>query len=429
MERSVNAMKVLGIITEYNPFHNGHLFHLEESRKLCAPDYTVCVMSGNFIQRGEPAIINKWARTRMALLSGVDLVLELPFVYAASSAEFFAFGGVRILDGLGVVSHLCFGSENGRTEELEMIADVLLNEPPQYRSFLKSYLDKGLSFPAARERALCEFFKEKPPCGNINTRALMGQSNNILGIEYIKAIKKLNSKITPLTIKRAANTYSSEKLTGAISSATSIRKHISGNSGEPFAGIPEKALPISSLNILKEELECGRGPVFMSDYEDIILYSLRRMPLEHIREAPYISEGLENRIKDCAMRSGSLGEFMEKVCTRRYTMTRIQRSLLAVMMGLSASELDIFNNSGGPRYIKVLGFNEKGRKLLSEIKRKSSLPVIVKTANFKKTEDALLNRMLEIEAVSTDLYVMGYRNPEYRRSGQEYTQNIVRIKC
>jgi predicted nucleotidyltransferase len=418
-------MKVLGIIAEYNPFHNGHLYHLEQSRALCCANYAVCVMSGNFIQRGEPAMINKWARTHSALLSGIDLVLELPSVYAMSSAEFFAFGGVKILDSLGIVDYVSFGSESGNLEELDVIADILDTEPEPYKVLLKKYLDSGLSYPAARERALAEYFKQKDPCFD-GIESMLGQSNNILGIEYLKAIKKLGSSIVPITINRIDNIYGSQHITGSVSSATAIRKAIKDNREESY-DIPAQTMPKACINILKKEFECGRGPVSAANFENMILTLIRKMTQEQIKDFPYISEGLENRIKEAADSSGTLEELIEKICTRRYTRTRVQRILFSFLTDLKSSEFESFNENGGPQYIRVLGFNSRGQKLLAKIKDTASLPIIVKTANFKSTDNPLLNRMLEIESHATDMYVLGYNNPEFRQAGQEFTQNVVRI--
>jgi len=432
-------MKVLGIITEYNPFHNGHMYHLQQSKELCSADYTVCVMSGNFIQRGEPALVNKHARAEMALLSGVDLVIELPVVYAMSTAEFFASASVKILDSLGIVDYLCFGSESGNIEELDYVASILCHEPLSYKVSLKKYLDEGYSFPSAREKALTENLKKSSIDCNI-----LSSSNNILGIEYLKAMKRLNSRIPPLTIGRIANSYNSEEITGSISSATSIRKLISksnfyksGNSGEKKGtdindsiyrneDVLRNLVPEASARILLREFENGRGPVFPSHFEGILLAALRKMETEEISSLPYVIEGLENRIKTASEQAGTLDELIAGISTKRYPRTRIQRILFSVITGLTAKDLEDFNRNGGPQYIRVLGFNRKGRELLSLIKKSASLPIIVKTADWKNSENALLRRMLKIESTATDIYVLGYSNPEFRKAGQEFTQNIVR---
>ncbi len=438
-------MKVLGIITEYNPFHNGHMYHLQRSKELCSADYTVCVMSGNFIQRGEPALVNKHARAEMALLCGVDLVIELPVVYAMSTAEFFASASVKILDSLGIVNYLCFGSESGNLEELDEIAAILCNEPSSYKALLKEYLNQGHSFPSAREKALMKILGKNGTDCNI-----LSSSNNILGIEYLKALKKINSKIIPLTIQRIGNTYNSEEITGSISSATSIRKLISktsyytgGNSGEmketgandscgnedilESEDVLGKLMPEESARILLREFQNGRGPVLPSHFEEILLAALRKMDTEEIASLPYVTEGLENRIKSAGRQAGTLDELIAGISTKRYPRTSIQRILFSIIAGFTARDLNDFNRNGGPQYIRVLGFNSKGRELLAIIKKSATLPIIVKTADWKNSADPLLRRMLEIESLATDTYVLAYSNPEFRKAGQEFTQNLVMI--
>ncbi|HHV99894.1 MAG TPA: nucleotidyltransferase [Clostridiaceae bacterium] len=438
-------MRVLGIITEYNPFHNGHMYHLQQSKELCSADYTICVMSGNFIQRGEPALVNKHARAEIALLSGVDLVIELPVVYAMSTAEFFASASVRILDSLGVVNYLCFGSESGNIKELDLIASILCDEPLSFKTSLKKYLDEGYSFPSAREKALISTMEKS----NLDC-SIMGYSNNILGIEYLKALKRINSKICPLTIGRIANSYNSEEIAGSISSATSIRKLISKTNYYKTSNyirencreekdveanddscrnedILSKLVPEASARILSREFQKGRGPVFPFHFESMLFAALRKMKIEDIASLPYVTEGLENRIKAVSERVGTLDELIAGISTKRYPRTTIQRILFSIITGLTAKDLDDFNRNGGPQYIRVLGFNRKGRELLAQIKKRATLPIIVKTADWKNSENVLLRRMLEIESSATDIYVLGYSNPEFRKAGQEFTQNLVRI--
>ena len=190
-------MKVLGIIAEYNPFHNGHLYHLQESKKLVNADYSICIMSGNFTQRGDVALIDKWSRTEMALKSGIDLVIELPVIYSLSSAENFAYGSINILDKLGIVDYVSFGSEAGELSILDSIADILCNEPKEYVSLLNHELDKGISYPKAREKALLMYLNDIRKYANV-----LSSPNNILGIEYLKALRKIKSNLHPITIKR-----------------------------------------------------------------------------------------------------------------------------------------------------------------------------------------------------------------------------------
>lgn len=415
-------MKVLGIVAEYNPFHNGHLYHLEESKKLSGCDAVICVMSGNFVQRGEPAIINKWARTKIALNCGIDLAIELPFVYSAQSAEYFASGAVNLLDSLAIVDYISFGSELGRLDELRQVTELLLHEPVEYTEKLKFHLGKGLSFPSARERAVSDILTGS--AGSVRLASALSKSNNILGIEYLKALKKINSGIKPITIGRIKADYNSEEITGTIASATAIRKNISGNCiAEPAAA----ALPPFSLRIMEEEFNSGRGPVYMKNLEGALLYQLRRTGKNQLAEYPDISEGLENRIKEHADGPVTLELLIDGIKTKRYTRTRIQRILTNLLIGLKSEELESFRNCG-PQYIRVLGFSEKGMSLLNDIKKKASLPIITKPSDYRKDSNEMLVKMLEVETRATDIYTLCYSNPDFRTAGQDYTTRLVMKK-
>lgn len=416
-------MKVLGIVAEYNPFHNGHLYHLDTSRSLTGADCVVAVMSGNFTQRGEPAVFDKWARAEMALQCGVDLVIELPVIYAMASAEYFAFGAVRLLDSLGAVDTLCFGSEFGLINKLEQIADILYDEPKEYKSLLKSFLSSGKSFPAAREKALSEYLINR--YGKDELSELLKNPNNILGVEYMKALRRLHSRIVPLTIGRVGNDYNSVELSGRISSATSIRKVLSSNPWFGARELLDSCMPITSLAVMEREVEMGRGPLFPPDFFQLLLSTLRKMTNDEISKLPYMEHGLENRIRQAVDNSTTWQELVDRICTKRYTATRVQRILFSALAGISNDTLEYFTRLGGPPYIRILGSNETGRKLLSKIRGKSTLPIITKTASHKNSPDEAIARMLSLEAKSADQYVIACQNPFMRKSGAEFTRNIV----
>ena len=237
--------KVLGIIAEYNPFHNGHLLHLEKSKKICDAQYSICVMSGNFVQRGNTSIVNKWVKAEMALKSGVDLVLELPTVYSISSAENFAEGAIKLLNSLKIVDTVSFGSENSDINVLNRISSVLQEESKQYLEFLNSELKKGLSFPKARENAILLYLNNEKYLNILN------QPNNTLAIEYLKALKKYKSHISPISVKREKVFYNSNCIVDEYASATAIRNMIIN---EQFNDI-KKVVPVSSYNLLMKEIE------------------------------------------------------------------------------------------------------------------------------------------------------------------------------
>ena len=413
-------MKVLGIVAEYNPFHNGHMYHIEESKKLTGCDAVVCVMSGNFIQRGEPAIINKFARTEIALGNGVDLIIELPVPFAVSSAEFFAYGAVSILNSIGIVDCISFGSESGDIRSLQKLAEILVSEPESYRDELKKQLSSGLSFPVCRQKALEKYFKIQNDFIE-DLSYLLETSNNILALEYLKALIKLNSPIQPFTVKRISNSYNTPELTGNISSATAIRNSIY----ESEIVASRQALPTLAQQILEREISMGRGPNSLYSFENIILAFLRHATPQELENIQDVSEGLEYRIKNAAENSGSFDDLLANICTKRYPKTRIQRILMSLLAGMKRIDIEKFMETGGPQYARILGFNGIGRELLSLMKKKSAIPVVTKTSDYKSSNDSLISRMLEIESKATDTYVLAYKNPAFRKAGQEFTQNIV----
>ena len=416
-------MKTIGFVAEYNPFHNGHLYQLQASRRQSGAECAVVVMSGNYTQRGEPAIVCKWARAEMALHSGADLVIELPAAYAMSSAEYFAYGAVRLLDSLGAVDMICFGSEAGSLENLSSAAAILEQEPESYKALLKEYLSKGLSFPAARQKAISSYCQRT--YGRDDLSCLLKSPNNILAIEYLKALRRLNSNIIPMTIERVGNDYNTTELTGKMSSATSIRKTIRENAWSDARRLLGDSMPYSSIAVMERQFEAGRGPIFPENYEMPLISALRRMSIEQIRQLPYMEQGLENRIKLAAEKAGSYAELLDMIGTRRYTGTRIQRILFSILIGLTKETFDYFNSIGGPAYIRILGFNSTGRRLLASIRENTALPLITKTADHKNSELPGVAHMLAFEAATTDQYVLGFRDLYSRRSGMDYIHNVI----
>jgi len=415
-------MNIVGLIVEYNPFHLGHSYHMKKAKDMTKADGVICIMSGNFIQRGEPAMFDKWARARMAILGGADLVIELPVIYAMSSAEYFAYAGVSLLNATGVTDSLCFGSEIGSINELQALAEILTNEPEEYRKLLKNHLAKGMSYPASREKALTEYF-ENTGCGLPDISAAISGANNILGIEYLKALIKTKSRIKPVTVRREGNNYNDSHLSVSFSSATSIREHIKVD------GLSENiitAVPASTEAVMREEVEAGRGPVFIHDFDNVLLAVLRTLGKNGTEHLPYMSEGLHNRLYKGLSQASSVIELVDKCCTKRYTKTRISRGVFHSLTGLTEEDFGYFNSIGGPQYIRVLGLNQKGREMLSEMKKTAALPIIIKAADYSEALNEAGRKMLEIEAKATDMYVLGYKGAN-KGIGQEFTRNVVRI--
>lgn len=414
-------MSVLGLITEYNPFHNGHLYHLENSKEITGCDTVVCIMSGNFIQRGQPALINKWARAKMALNNKVDMVIELPVHYSVSSAEFFAYGAIKLLDSLGIVDYVCFGSEYGNTDTLGSIAEVLVKEPDSFKKNLSEYLGKGLSFPAARSLALQDYFKQANHDDYEVIKSVIIQPNNILGVEYIKALLKLKSNIKPITIKRFKADYNSYIRFGNIASATAIRKMLKSDDLHVIKAV----VPPSTYEILNCELSEGRGPVFLESFESAILSTIRRMNLCELERIFDVEEGMENRIKKTSQQTGTLPEFLHALKTKRYTLTRLQRILIRILLGLTKESFDTFNLVGGPQYIRVLGFSKKGEELLSKIKSSSPLPLVTSPSDFLHKCNPLQKSMLNADILASDIYCLGYPSPSQRTARQDFFQPIL----
>lgn len=405
---------VVAIIGEYNPFHNGHAYHIQKTKQLTNADYVIAIISGNFVQRGNVSLIDKWSKADMALLNGVDLVIELPTIYSISSAENFANGAIKILNSLKIVDTLSFGSEFCDLDVLEEIAEVLTNEPSEFKTILEHELSKGLSFPKARENALLMYLNDIRKYANI-----LSSPNNILAIEYLKALKKTKSQIKPLAIKRINVGYNDLEAKNNFASATAIRKKIIDNTP---AGI-SKLMPASSYKVLYNSIKKGHYVKDISAYEKEILYSLRRMYTDEIADLPDVTEGLENSIQDAADSCNTLNEFMNIVKSKRYTSTRIQRILLYSLLGITKEDMKTSNKI--TPYVRVLGMNNKGKQLLSLISR--SNPKLNIITSVKKFVDSNTNKnlqdMLNIDINATNIYTLGYEKDSW--ANLDYTHNMI----
>ena len=406
--------KVLGIIAEYNPFHNGHLFHLNESKKLTGSSYTVAIMSGNFAQRGNTSIIDKWSKAKSAIECGVDLVVELPVLYSTSSAENFAEGAIKILDSLKVVDYLSFGAETADINLLNNIATVLNEEPKEYKSLLSEELKKGLSYPKARENALMIYLNDIKKYSNV-----LSSPNNILGIEYIKALKKYNSIIQPIAMPRHESGHNDLNYHGNIASSTAIR-NITKNNG---FDILRKLMPEPSYTNLIKNIKVGHVVPDLSVFEKEIIFNLRKMSIYDISQLPDVSEGLEFAIKNAANSCNSLVELLNIIKSKRYTQTRIQRILLYSLLGITKKDIAISKKT--QPYVRVLGFNEKGKYLISGVAKAN--PKLNIITSVKKFTDKNLNRnlksMLEKDIWATDVYTIGYEYDSW--SNLDYTNKII----
>ncbi len=395
-------MKITAIIAEYNPFHNGHAYHIKESCALAGETYIICVMSGNFVQRGEPAIADKWERTRMALYGGADLVIELPFLYATQSAEGFAMGAVEIVDALGCVDHLSFGSECCELSTLKSYAEVLANEPPEFQTMLRAYLDEGHSFPRARELALSGIFSGEAD--------VLSSSNDILAVEYLKALIQFESKVEPLCIKRRGSGYRDSAMAVDFSSATAIRKELRehGVTGKVLSNLPPQSVSALAASPL----------VDTEEYFRLVQFKLRTMSTADIANIYDVTEGLENRIKSAAQSSKNYWELIMGIKSKRYTYTRVARVLLYCLFGVTKDAIGAANGNF-PLYARVLGMRRHSKKLLAFLAKQSHIPVITKSSEFKD------NPLLRYDILATDIYSL--LSKEISPSGRDYTERFITL--
>ena len=347
---------------------------------------------------GSTSIIDKWEKTKMALSNGVDLVIELPVLYSISSAENFADGAIKILNSLGIVNYLSFGAENSYINDLDKISDVLYNEPEGFKKLLLNELKSGISFPKARGNALTKYLN------NDSYLNILSSPNNILGIEYLKALKKYNSDIKPVCVKRFEAEYNSNNFSNNIASATAIRNLIKNKDFD----IIKNLVPSNTYSILIKAIKNGHIVEDINIFEKEIIYVLRKMSIEEIANLPDVSEGLEFAIKDAVNSCNNIAELLNFIKTKRYTQTRLQRILLYALLGITKQDMEV-SKSILP-YIRILGFNENGKKLVSEIsKNNPELKIITSVKKFVDTNsDIDLNHLLNKDVFATNVYTIGF---------------------
>ena len=377
-----------GIICEYNPFHNGHLYHVQQTKKLTQSDIIIAVMSGPFLQRGEPALISKWYRTKMALANGVDLVVELPYVFATQKAETFANGAISILNALRV-SEICFGSEDGQIENFYNTISIQKNEEETFNCLVKQFMDAGNSYAKATSDAFSHILTSEK---NID----MSQPNNILGFQYMKAILSQNSSIQAQTIKRFASHYHDETFNDQhIASATSIRKQLFSEEGS-FTTI-EPFLPQATTSLLANYKQNYGILHNWEQYFSFFKYRLMTMSPGDLRHIYEIEEGLEHRILSKIQNSSSFYSFMEALKTKRYTWTRLQRACTHILTNTTKEDIRSANIEQHAPYIRLLGMSQKGQTYLSKNKKKIELPILTHTKTFD-------HAALDIEKKANSVY-------------------------
>lgn len=396
-------MKIGGIVAEYNPFHNGHKYHLQKSVEMGELTHTVAVMSSNYVQRGETAVVSKWARAEMAVRNGIDLVIELPTLWSTSYAQRFAEGAVSLLDALGCVDTLSFGSECGNIDELIACKNAINSEEVSDR--LKENLDIGLGFATARAEAL------RSVCGNRFFDILDG-ANNTLGIEYLNALDRLGSDIVPMTVKRKGAHHDSIMRNENFASASEIRKMLCNGNKEW-----ENYVPLSVAEVYNREAEKEQAPCLNEKLELSILCRMRQLSAEDIGLSPDISEGIEYRIHDAALKARTLDELYTLAKTKRYSHARIRRIVLHAFMGFVADDY-----KGNPPYIHVLAMNDKGKEILKEAKEKAKLPIVTKASDFDELDD-YGKHIFSLEDMCTDVFSLS--SPAILPCGREKTNGII----
>lgn len=408
--------RVLGIVAEYNPFHNGHLYHLEKAKKDTDSNYTVAIISGNFTQRGGTSLVDKWSKAEAAVSAGVDLVIELPVLYATSSAENFAEGAVKILDSLKIVDSIAFGAETPDVEVLDKCAEVLYHEPKQYKTLLSHELKKGLSYPKARENALMMYLNDIRKFAKV-----LSSPNNILGIEYLKALKKLKSPLEAFSIPRREVGHNDLEFNNHIASSTAIRNMIRNDGFSALSSL----MPSASYSILMKNMKAGHIIPDISVFEKEILYTLRKMTPSQIAELPDVTEGLEFAIKNAANSCNTFNELMNLVKTKRYTATRLQRILVYALLGITKKDLAMSRKLDP--YARVLALNKRGKFLIAEIaKANPKLQIITSVKRFTDdNSNKNLQFMLEKDIWATNVYTLGYLDDS--SSNLDFTKKIVTL--
>lgn len=385
-------MKIAGITAEYNPFHTGHEYHIRRTREITGADGIVCVMSGHFTQRGEGAVFDKWTRAEAAVRCGADLVLQLPEIFSCANAQSFAQGAVGLLSGIGCVSYLSFGAECADAEVLKKAANVCENEPDSVREEIQTRLSKGEGYPLARAKAIENY---------LGITGILSEPNNILAIEYLNALERLDSKIEPIPIKRMGAAYKEEGENGKYPSALFVRNLLYDNKDiSPY-------VPKAAYNVYK-----GKKCVLPSDFDMPIMTVLRKMSAKDLADIRDVSEGMENRIADISKKVFTVSELSDEASSKRYTKSRIRRIATASLLDIKKS-----NHLALPSYARVLAFNDTGRKIISQIKKCSDLDIVVKCADFKG------NEMFEKDVLATDIYSLSAN-----AALSDYTESPVYVK-
>lgn len=398
-------MNIVGIIAEYNPMHNGHVYHIKKAKELTNADYVVVIMSGSFTEQGNISVINKMDRAKLCIQNGADMVIELPTIYAVSSAENFAFGAVNILNSLGCITHLAFGSEADNILELENVSKIYLEHEKQIINKSKEYIKLGINSAKAYAKAFNEF---------LQTNIDITLPNNILALEYLKALMRLKSKIKPVLVHRQSSSHSDDKLddVSVYASSTSIRNVLSDTSlklKDKLTKI-QKVVPKSTYNYLENNNFNTNENIWQN-----LRYEIIKLGIDNLKNIYEVNEGLETKLYNCALKSNSYTEFIFNCKSKRYTLSRIKRIAIYILLGITK---DLTNNLTNVKYARILKVNENSSKLLSLITKNSKIPVITKVT------DKILNELETSVGNSLRLDILAANISNTNVSNLDYTNNI-----
>ena len=419
-------MKVVGLFAEYNPFHNGHAYHIQKAKSVTGASYCIVVMSGNYVQRGTPAVISKYSRTQMALESGADLVLELPVAFSSASAELFARAAVSLLNHTGIVDYLCFGSECGEIEPLAQIARVFLEEPLLFREELLKSLREGNPYPKARNDALIEYLLKSDLTSSAvesiyKVTSLLSSPNNILGIEYLKALTTSHSSIIPFTISRMSNQYHSMNLDMPFCSATAIRTSLEEQTD---LNLIRNQVPDGCLRLLNEAYQ-KTCPITSNDFSVLLNYRLSTERTYGIYDG--FSEELAARLQNFMPDFMDFESWVNQLKTKSYTRTRISRSLLHLILGIRHDDMEKYLEYDGCLYARILGFNSQSAELLSRMKQHCAVPMIVKMADAKNLLTPVGQKMLQQEVYASHLYNLIVYEKFGTKLKNEFNSGIIKL--
>lgn len=384
-------MKVLGVVCEYNPFHNGHKYLIEKAKELTGADFVIAIMSGNFTQSGNIAIYDKFTRAKLAIDNGLDLVIELPCIFAISSASYFASKAIQILDALNIVDYICFGCEDNNLTLLQNISNTIINKEENIWNDTKNFLDTGISFANARENALKNYLSSE----EVN---IASKSNNILAIEYLKELKRLNSKISPIAIKREGADFNSVSLNkDNFISATAIRNYIFENKEKNLSYL-KKYVPNNVLEVIN-----NTNAIFNDDFFNFLKFRILDLTKNELQDINEVTEGLENKIIKSISTSYTYNDFIKNIKSKRYQMSKIKRILLNILLNITKEDFNLIFNSNS-LYAHILNVSDAFKSNIGYITKKSSIPIIINKKDFDNIKDDLIKKSISYDLYASNLY-------------------------